>query len=284
MRAVAELDEPEHVNPLRARVLRDEQALRRARAWRRRMRPRARAFASSAAKPGRVRRGLCRRLIDRRTGATARPGAEPISSGSGYAYGAADGGAPAARRCARSLSRVDAVLQNQDNREHDVLDSDDYYQFQGGAERGGRELAARAAGGALPRRPPHPRRRASARLREELRACACAAACVNPKWIAGARRHGYRGAAEMAATVGLSVRLRRGDGRGRGLPVRAASATPTCSIAENRAFLGEHNPSALREMTERLLEADAARHVARNRAHYRAALEALLLDAEEGAA
>ena len=30
------------------------------------------------------------------------------------------------------LSNVQAVIHNQDNREHDLLDSDDYYQFEGG--------------------------------------------------------------------------------------------------------------------------------------------------------
>ena len=31
-----------------------------------------------------------------------------------------------------ALSRVQVVLHNQDNREHDLLDSDDYYQFHRG--------------------------------------------------------------------------------------------------------------------------------------------------------
>ena len=33
---------------------------------------------------------------------------------------------------ARRLGEADALIQNQDNREHDLLDSDDYYQFEGG--------------------------------------------------------------------------------------------------------------------------------------------------------
>ena len=38
----------------------------------------------------------------------------------------------AAESLKQRLSKVDAVIQNQDNREHDLLDSDDYYQFEGG--------------------------------------------------------------------------------------------------------------------------------------------------------
>jgi cobaltochelatase CobN len=52
--------------------------------------------------------------------------------------------------------------------------------------------------------------------------------------------------------------------------------------ASNRDFLHEHNPSALREMTERLLEA-MQRGVWREPGRYRQELEALLLEAEEGA-
>jgi cobaltochelatase CobN len=34
--------------------------------------------------------------------------------------------------CSRAALDMEAVVQNQDNREHDLLDSDDYYQFEGG--------------------------------------------------------------------------------------------------------------------------------------------------------
>ena len=37
------------------------------------------------------------------------------------------------RRWRPGWAQVEAVVQNQDNREHDLLDSDDYYQFEGGA-------------------------------------------------------------------------------------------------------------------------------------------------------
>jgi cobaltochelatase CobN len=50
----------------------------------------------------------------------------------GYAYGAGEEGKPARELFEQRLSTVEAVVQNQDNREHDLLDSDDYYQFEGG--------------------------------------------------------------------------------------------------------------------------------------------------------
>ncbi len=94
---------------------------------------------------------------------------------------------------------MDAVLHNQDNREHDLLDSDDYYQFEGG-------LAAtvEALKGEAPTvyhndhsRPERPVVRT---LSEEIGRVVRARA-ANPKWIAGVMRHGYKGAFEMVATL-----------------------------------------------------------------------------------
>src|SRR5207248_4191638 len=97
------------------------------------------------------------------------------------------------------LAATDAVLHNQDNREHDLLDSDDYYQFEGGLA-----LVVRRLSGRTPAvwhndhsRPEMPRIRS---LREELGRIVRGRA-ANPRWIAGMMRHGYKGAAEIAATV-----------------------------------------------------------------------------------
>src|SRR5690606_39512068 len=97
------------------------------------------------------------------------------------------------------LKKVEAVVHNQDNREHDLLDSDDYYQFEGGLT-----AAVEHLSGARPvvyhndhSRPESPKIRT---LEEEI-ARVVRARAVNPKWIAGVMRHGYKGAFEMAATV-----------------------------------------------------------------------------------
>ena len=44
---------------------------------------------------------------------------------------------------AARLRGVELVLHNQDNREHDLLDSDDYYQFEGGLAATVRHLSGR---------------------------------------------------------------------------------------------------------------------------------------------
>jgi cobaltochelatase CobN len=105
---------------------------------------------------------------------------------------------------------------------------------------------------------------------------------VNPKWIAGARRHGYKGASEMAATIdfvfGYDAATDVVDDYQYAMISDAYLRDP-----ENRAFLAAHNPSALREMTERLLEA-MQRGMWREPGEHRAALTDLLLDAEESEA
>ncbi len=125
--------------------------------------------------------------------------AEMFLGASGYAYGSGEEGADASDALRSRLSVIDLVVQNQDNREHDILDSDEYHQHQGGLA-----LAAEYLSGAAPRlyhgdhalaeqpviRP----------LTEEIGRVVRGRA-TNPKWIAGVMRHGFRGAAEMAATV-----------------------------------------------------------------------------------
>ena len=97
------------------------------------------------------------------------------------------------------LSRMDVVVQNQDNREHDLLDSDDYYQFQGGLAN-----AITHYKGHMPTiyhgdhsNPAAPKIRS---LKEELNKV-IRSRLLNPKWIEGMREHGYKGAFEMAASV-----------------------------------------------------------------------------------
>ena len=117
----------------------------------------------------------------------------------GYAYGSGAEGDPQQGLFTKRLQMVEAVVQNQDNREHDILDSDDYYQFEGGIT-----AAVRSISGVQPAvyhndhsRPERPR---IFTLEEEV-ARVVRARVVNPKWIKGVMRHGYKGAFEMAATV-----------------------------------------------------------------------------------
>ena len=77
---------------------------------------------------------------------------------------------------------------------------------------------------------------------------------VNPKWIRGVMRHGYKGAFEMAATVDYLFAF-AATTRAVGDHHFDAVFEAYVEDREVRAFLDENNPAALREIAERLAEA-----------------------------
>ena len=249
-RAVAALDEPADKNPLAARVAEDAAALVADGIDPETAKRRAghRVFGS---KPGAYGAGL-QALIDECGWDTDADLARAYVAWGGYAYGDGAEGAAEHRLFERRLGSVQAVVHNQDNREHDLLDSDDYYQFEGGLT-----AAVRHLSGDQPAvwhndhsRPETPKIRS---LEDEI-ARVVRARVVNPKWIAGVMRHGYKGAFEMAATVDYLF---------------AFAATARCVKDHHfdlvfdawlgdenvRDFLERNNPDALRDMADRLLEA-----------------------------
>jgi cobaltochelatase CobN len=249
-RAVAALDEPPALNPLAERVAQDQRALEAQGLQAEDAKRRAghRVFGS---KPGAYGAGL-QPLIDERGWQSAADLARAYVAWGGYAYGEGAAGEAEHRLFERRLEAVEAVVHNQDNREHDLLDSDDYYQFEGGLAAAVTELSGRR-----PvvyhndhSRPESPRIR---RLEEEI-ARVVRGRVVNPKWIAGVMRHGYKGAFEMAATVDYMFAFAATTGAVADhhfdLVYEAYLADPAV-----RRFLLEANPDAAREMAERLLEA-----------------------------
>ena len=275
VQAVAALDEPDDMNPLAARVRQEraefeqagataEQAARQA-GWR-----------IFGAKPGAYGAGV-QNAIDGRLWQTREDLAEVYLNWGGYAYGAADEGTPARERFAQRLSQVQAVLQNQDNREHDLLDSNDYYQFQGGMLAAAETLSGlkTASYHGDHSQPDLPKIRT---LKEELNRVVRSRA-ANPKWIDGVKRHGYKGAFEMAATVDFLFAF---DATTELIDDHqyALLADAYLLDASTREFIQQHNPDALRDMTERMLEAQQ-RGLWQEPGKYREALENLLLDIEE---
>jgi cobaltochelatase CobN len=250
VRAIAELDEPDHLNPIAARVRAESAELIAHGADAKAARRKA-AFRVFGSKPGAYGAGL-QALIDERGWSDEGDFARAYLAWGGYAYGDGAAGEAAPSSFSHRLRQVDAVLHNQDNREHDLLDSDDYYQFEGGLAATIKHLTGRKAQvwHNDHSRPENPQVRS---LEEEI-ARVVRARVVNPKWIKGVMRHGYKGAFEMAATVDYLF---------------AFAATADC-VADHhfdlvfdaylgddavRDFIERHNPAALKEIAERLLEA-----------------------------
>ncbi len=275
VQAVADLDEAPDMNPLSARVWEealalqdgglDEHQARRQAGWR--------IFGS---KPGAYGAGV-QNAIEERLWENRADLAEVYLNWGGYAYGKGVEGAPAREQFAERLERMQAVLHNQDNREHDILDSNDYYQFQGGmlaaveTLRGGK--AASYFGDNS--QPDTPRIRT---LKQEL-ARVVRARAANPKWIEGMKRHGYKGAFELAATIDYLFAF---DATSELVDDHQYALLTDAYLMDRdtRDFIQQHNPGALQDIIERLLESQQ-RGLWQEPGEYREALENLLLDSEE---
>ena len=250
VRAVAALDEPPDANPLAEQVNADTERLLSNGDDPQTAAKRAgyRVFGSM---PGAYGAGM-QALIDERGWSGDADLAEAYLAWGGFAYGSGSTGAAEHRLFKRRLGQVQAVLHNQDNREHDILDSDDYYQFEGGLA-----AAVRHFSGTQPSiyhsdhsRPESPRVRT---LREEV-ARVVRARVVNPKWIAGVMRHGYKGAFEMAATVDYLFAF---AATAHAVDAHHFDAVYDAYLNDPpvREFLEQKNPDALREIAQRLAEA-----------------------------
>ncbi len=250
VRAVSILDEDEQENPLAAQVRAESERLVATGIDAAEATKRAgyRVFGSM---PGAYGAGL-QALIDEKGWETDADLARAYVAWGGFAYGSGAEGETAHGQFEERLKRVDAVVQNQDNREHDILDSDDYYQFEGGMT-----AAVRVLSGAQPTvyhndhsRPETPRVRT---LEDEV-ARIVRARVVNPKWIKGVMRHGYKGVFEMAATVDYLFSF---AATARCVKDHHFDAVFDAYLGDDhvREFMEQYNPAALAEMIDRLKEA-----------------------------
>jgi len=241
-RAVMALDEPVDQNPMAARYRTELEKTGD---------PQASGFRVFGSKPGAYGAGL-QAMIDERLWAERDDLAESYLEWGSYAYGGGTMGDRARDALETRLSGADAVIQNQDNREHDLLDSDDYYQFEGGASAAvaklsGKEPTIYHNDHSRPERP-------VIRTLEDEIGRVIRSRVVNPKWIAGVKRHGYKGAFEITATVdylfAFAATTKAVKDRHFDLVFEAVL------VDENtREFIESANPAALREIADRFSEA-----------------------------
>ncbi|PZF76843.1 cobaltochelatase subunit CobN [Aestuariivirga litoralis] len=250
IRAVGALDEDDDDNPLAARIRTEAKTLAASGIDPEAARDMAghRIFGS---RPGAYGAGL-QALIDEKIWTDRTDLAAAYITWGAYAYGAKAQGINDEKAFTERLKRIEAVVHNQDNREHDLLDSDDYYQFEGGMT-----AAVEQASGSRPRvyhndhsRPERP----VIRTLEEEVGRVMRSRVVNPKWIAGVKRHGYKGAFEIAATVDYMFAFAATTGAVRTHHFDLAYDAFLADDA-TRDFIRDNNPAALREIAERFAEA-----------------------------
>jgi cobaltochelatase CobN subunit (EC 6.6.1.2) len=276
VQAIAEYEEPGTGNTIRKNI--DEQCARlEAQGISAEEAKRQASYRVFGSKPGAYGAGL-QGLIDERCWDTQADLAEAYVNWGGYAYdGRASGGVEAKSAFVQRLSSLEVVVQNQDNREHDILDSDDYYQFQGGMTNAVTELS-----GSAPdiyhndhSNPTSPKIRT---LKEELNRVV-RSRVLNPKWISSMREHGYKGAFEMSATVDYLFAYDATTDLVADYQYEKVTETLLLD-STNRAFMEENNPHALEEMAERLMEA-IQRGMWQDAGEYEEKIQSVLLDLDQ---
>ncbi|OHV05875.1 cobaltochelatase subunit CobN [Mycobacterium talmoniae] len=242
VRLVADLDEPDDDNYVRAHARADLAAHGDQR------RATTRIFGS---KPGTYGAGLLQ-LIDSRNWRDDADLAQVYTAWGGFAYGRDLDGRPATDDMNRAYRRIAVAAKNTDTREHDIADSDDYFQYHGGMVATVRALTGQAPAAYIGdnTRPDAVRTRT---LSEETTRV-FRARVVNPRWITAMRKHGYKGAFEMAATVDYLFGY---DATAHVMADWMYEQLTERYVLDpdNRKFMAESNPWALHGMAERLLEA-----------------------------
>lgn len=251
IKEVSSLKEEKEINPLAAQVetetsFWENQGLTKTQAIERAT---ARIFGS---KPGAYGAGL-QGLIEAQNWQTDEDLATAYINWGCYAYDDKGIGHARPEVLETRLKNLQVILHNQDNREHDLLDSDDYYQFQGGMTAAVRALTGKNpqtyfGDNSLVNNP-------QVRLLKEEIARVYRSRVINPKWIEGVMRHGYKGAFEMAATLDYLFAY---DATARCVEDFMYQGVADAYLFDQKVqnFIERKNPWALRDMAERLLEAN----------------------------
>ncbi|CAI9419393.1 cobaltochelatase subunit CobN [Nocardioides sp. T2.26MG-1] len=239
---VADLDEPDELNFVRAHARADLAEHGDAR------RATTRIFGS---KPGSYGAGILQ-VVESGSWRDDQDLAEVYTAWGGFAYGRGLDGAPAADDMRTAYRRIKVAAKNVDSTEHDIADSDDYFQYHGGMI-----ATVRALTGADPKAyvgdstsPDAVRTRT---LQEETNRV-FRARVVNPRWIGAMQRHGYKGAFELAATVDYLFGFDATAGVVHDWMYESLAASYVLDET-NQQFLRTSNPWALRGIVERLHEA-----------------------------
>ena len=202
-------------------------------------------------KPGSYGAGILQ-VVENGSWRTDQDLAEVYTAWGGFAYGRDLDGAAAADDMRTNYRRIKVAAKNIDTREHDIADSDDYFQYHGGMV-----ATVRALTGASPEAyvgdsttPDAVRTRT---LQEETNRV-FRSRVVNPRWISAMQRHGYKGAFELAATVDYLFGFDATTGVVHDW-MYAALAQEYVLDETNQAFMKQSNPWALRGIVEKLHEA-----------------------------
>ena len=170
----------------------------------------------------------------------------------GYVYGEDIYGQAAEEVFARRLSQLDIAIKNADTREYDIMDVDDFFSYQGGMVAAVEDLKGdkpvsyigdSSNPGAV-----------KTKTTAEEASFVFRSRIFNPKWIKAMQEHGYKGASDISRTVDLAFGWDATTGAIDDW-IYEELASKFVFAKEMQDWLKSVNSQALRNITERLLEA-----------------------------
>lgn len=122
---------------------------------------------------------------------------------SAHAYGRGSYGTKYTDAFKKLLTRMDVTVKNEDSREYDMMSCTDYYNYYGGLI-----AAANTVRGKAPMSlvgDSSDPRRVSLRTTQEEAKYILRARLLNPKWLDGLKRHGYKGAGDISKVMDIII-------------------------------------------------------------------------------
>lgn len=273
-RMIASLKEPPEVNPLAHNVAVEREELIKAGLSPEEAERRA-AFRVYSDKPGTYGAGVADLLFSGQWEQTADLGEIYIAWG-GYAYGEGVYGEARQDDFRKRMGKLDLTVKNESTREYDIFSCVDFNNYHGGMNAAvkaasGKYVPSYSGDSSDPRKP-------RIRSTDEEGRFIFRTRVLNPKWIEGMKRHGYKGAGDMSFLIDICYHWDASSGILEDWQYKEMAKTYAFD-PEMQRFFKEHNPYALQNIAERLLEA-ISRGLWENPGEDREKLEALLLDAE----
>ncbi len=249
---VSALNEPPEANFLRQHVLLDMEDLR-TRGMDEEEARREATFRVFSCPPGTYGAGVSE-LVESKNWQTREDLGNNYIRYSAHAYGKDSYGKQQPVAFRRLLSRMDVTVKNEDSREYDMLSCTDYYNYYGGLI---------AAAETMREGPPlsimgdsaDPRRVKMRTTAEEAKHV-LRSRLVNPKWLAGMQRHGYKGAGDISHMMDVVLGWDATAGVIDDWMYQAVAESYALE-PEMREWMKKVNPYALQNIIDKLLEASS---------------------------
>ena len=268
-------DEPEDLNFVRkhvqtdAKELEQSEGLKQDEAWRQA------AFRIFGDAQGTYGAGVAA-LLESKNWETLQDIADVYVRWGGHAYGGKTKGVYMPKLFRKRMGSLDITIKNEDNHETNMLSSDDYNAYHGGMI-----AAVRAIKGSAPRSycgDSTDRTRVTMHSVQEEAKRIFRSESINPKYIQGMMKHGYKGAADMANMIAHSFQWDATSSVMEDWMYEKYAEKYTFD-PEVQKWLRDVNPWALQRMTEVLLEAEQ-RGMWQAKPETKAELQRLYLDME----